>query len=243
MYNFSTEIPDHIAKSFSDKCKTASLLGINNIETGDVFDAVPLIDMNGEELEEIRNTLIDEGKRIVLLSTSLGTDEHEKLNLLFRNAHILNVKGIKIDPTERCDTIYLKKLSASYGIPLFVENKTHSDIENEKQMHEVIKLGNAIGLIFNPFEFVCLDRHPFFHIYYSSKIKNYIKFLRINDGLFTTHKPTMLSYGCAEVKELASIMLSRSFDGYFSFAPYIKDMTLEQYKQNLEQFKHLLKNM
>mgnify|MGYP003295370964 CR=1 FL=1 len=243
MYNFSIEISDKIASSFEEKLKTSSLLGINNIEIGDVVDGKALYSMTGEEIEVLRDLLIDYGKRIVLLTTTLPLSDKENLNLLFRKALTLNVKGIKIIPEENDDLTFVSKLSKSYGISLLFENSSKSFMNNENTVLELIKTIYNSSAIFNPFEYVCMQRHPFFHVYYSSKIKNYISFLRITDGLYNVHEPIMLYHGCAEVKELASIMLSRSFDGYFSFTPYLPDMTLEQYKELIATFKKQLKNM
>lgn len=243
MYNFSVEISDLLAKSFEDKLKISTELGINNIETTDSFDGVKLYEMTGEQLERIRDLLIDYTKRIVLLTTTLDTDEKEKLNLLFRRALVLNVKGIKLLPKENGDLSYVAKLSKAYGIKILFENDSKSFINNENTMLSLASQAEDSGLIFNPFEFVCMQRHPFFHVYYSSKIKNKVSFLRITDGLYNVHTPIMLYHGCAEVKELASIMLSRSFDGYFSFSPYLPEMTLEQYKECISIFKKQLKNM
>lgn len=243
MYNFSIEISDKLAKAFEDKLKVSSELGINNVEISDTVNGTPIYKMTGEQLEAIRDLLIDYGKRIVLLSTDLDVNDKESLNLLFRRALVLNVKGIKLSPKESDDLTFVKKLSRSYGIPLLYENNSKTFINNENVMQELIKDDPSAGLVFNPFEFVCMQRHPFFHVYYSSKIKNRISFLRITDGLYNEHTPIMLHHGCAEVKELASIMLSRSFDGYFSFTPYLPDMTLEQYKECISIFKKDLKMM
>ncbi len=243
MYNFSIEISDKIASSFEEKLKTSSLLGINNIEISDYIDGKALYSMNGEEIEKCRDLLIDYGKRIVLLTTSLSLSDKENLNLLFRKALTLNVKGIKIIPEENDDLSYISKLSKSYGIPLLFENNSKTFLNHENAVLDLIKNTDNSSAIFNPFEFVCMQRHPFFHVYYASKIKNKISILRITDGLYNVHEPIMLYHGCAEVKELASIMLSRSFDGYFSFTPYLPDMTLEQYKELIATFKKQLKNM
>lgn len=243
MYNFSVKISDNTAKSFEEKLKASSELGINNIETDDTIDDKALYLMTGSEIENIRDLLIDYGKRVVLLTTSLDISDKKNFNLLFRKALTLNVKGIKILPKENDDLTYVLDLSKSYGIPLLFENNSNSFINNENTMLDLVKNRKQTSLIFNPFEFVCMQRHPFFHVYYSSKIKNRISFLRINDGLYNTNTPIMLYHGCAEVKEIASIMLSRSFDGYFSFVPYLPDMTLDMYKECIAIFKKQLKNM
>lgn len=243
MYNFSIEISDKLASTFEGKLKVSTELGINNIEISDVIDGIHLCDMSGEQRESIRDLLIDYGKRIVLLTSSVDVNDRERMNLLFRRALVLNVKGIKLVPNEKDDLTYARELSRSYGIPLFYENNSRSFINHEDVMQELVKNDPTAGLVFNPFEFVCMQRHPFFHVYYSGRIKNKVAFLRITDGLYTVHEPIMVHHGCAEVKELASIMLSRSFDGYFSFTPYLPDMTLEQYKECISIFKNDLKKM
>lgn len=242
MYNFSVEISDLVAASFEDKLKASTELGINNIEISDVVDGTKFCCLGGEQLERMRDLLIDHGKRIVLLSTSLDTSDKENFNLLFRNALVLNVKGIKITPKENDDTAYITRLSRSYGIPLFFENCADSFLNCEQTMQSLASSTDG-RLIFNPLEFVKMSRHPFFHVYYASKIKDMIAFLRINDGLYKSNEPIMLYHGCAEVKELASIMLSRSYDGYFSFTPYLSDMTLDTYREIVSVFKKQLKNM
>ena len=87
------------------------------------------------------------------------------------------------------------------------------------------------------------ERHPFFHAYYASRIKNDIGFLRICDGLYRTHEAVPLGHGCAEVKELTSIIQCRTYEGYFSFIPYMPDMDLDAYRACVETFKGLLKRL
>ena len=243
MYNFSIEISDKLAKGFEEKLKVSSELGINNVEVSDEIDGVKLYEMTGEQHERIRDLLIDYGKRIVLLTTFLDVNDKKNLNLLFRRALVLNVRAIKVIPKETDDLEYVFKLSRSYGIPLMFENNSKTHVNHEEVLQYLVSNGEGSGIIFNPFEFVCMQRHPFFHVYYSSHIKNKVSFLRITDGLYNEHTPIMLHHGCAEVKELVSIMLSRSFDGYFSFTPYLPDMTLEQYKECISIFKQDLKKM
>ncbi len=243
MYNFSVEISDAIESSFEGKLKASSKLCINNIECDEHIDGKALYDMTGKEVEKIRNLLIDYGKKIVLLSTSLRYDDMENLNVLFRHALWLNVEAIKVNVEKASDTEHLEKLSRAYGITVVFENNSKGCISDEKKMHELCSAGKDFELVFNPLEFVRMQRHPFFHVYYTSKIKNKIKFLRINDGLYNSHEAIMLHHGCAEVKELVSIMLSRSFKGYFSFTPYFDGMTLEQYVECIDIFKNDLKKM
>ena len=96
------------------------------------------------------------------------------------------------------------------------------------------------GLIFNPLEYAALKKHPFFHVFYNSKLKSQIKFLRVNDGLFVDGSPTLPGEGNAELKELTSALLARSFKGYFSFESYRKEMDVESCEKVIERFKKIL---
>ena len=49
--------------------------------------------------------------------------------------------------------------------------------------------------------------------------------------------------GNAEMKELASILLSRSFDGWFSFTDYFGQMDMDALLNYIATFKNLLKQM
>ena len=67
---------------------------------------------------------------------------------------------------------------------------------------------------FNPLEFVRTGEGPFLGTYSKTKIKKYIGLMFINDGL-ATGEQTALEEGLAEIKELISILRSRSFSGTF----------------------------
>ena len=84
--------------------------------------------------------------------------------------------------------------------------------------------------------------HPFFHVFYASKLKNRVRFLRLNDSLYSTGEAMPLAGGNGEIKELISILLSRSFDGYFSVTPY-RGRNVEHMLQTLTEYRTLLKNM
>ena len=79
-------------------------------------------------------------------------------------------------------------------------------------------------------------------MFYTSKLKNRIRFLRLNDSLYSTGEPTRLAGGNGEIKELVSILLTRSFDGWFSVTPY-RGNSVEAMSQTLGEYRFLLKNM
>ena len=241
MVKLSVEISDFIAPAFEDKLKAACALGIHNIEIGDCIDGVRIDEMTGEQLERVRSLLIDFNVRVVLLSTGIPADEHEALNRLFRGALQLDVEAIRIDPRADEDTGFLQRLSGSYSIPLYVENRADGAFPDEVKLLEASQ-SRGVKVIFNPLEIVKTERHPFLHAFYNGRIKNDIGFLRICDGLYRVHEPVALGHGCAEVKELTSILLCRSFNGYFSFIPYMPDMDIGAYRACVDAFKNLLKH-
>lgn len=241
MFDYSIRTPEF--GSFEKELEFADELRINNVETSDVFFGKRLCALDGEETEKLRDLLIDSGKKIVLLECSLPLSDEDGWKMTFRKALTLNVRGIGIVLGEKDDPSFVCFLSKTYSIPLYIKNTAGSFVEDENRMKELTDAYPELRLIFDPYEFVCKERHPFFHAYYASKIKDRIDFLRINDGLYGTHERVMLHSGCCEIKELASIMLSRSYKGYFSFTPYLDKNGLDTYKETIKIFKNELKNM
>ena len=241
MVKLSVNLADSAAKTLEEQLRAACDLGIHNLELTDLIDGLYLDQMTGAELERVRSLLIDWNVRVVLLHTSIPAGDHERLKLLFRKALQLDVEAVQMDVSEGDDTAYAARLAESYGMPLYVENQFGGTFCDETKLLKAVR-ERGMKVIFNPLEFVKYDRHPFFHAFYNSKIKNDIGFLRINDGLFVTHEPMPLGHGCAEVKELTSILISRSFDGYFSFVSYRPEMDLEAYRAQVDAFKNLLKH-
>jgi hypothetical protein len=64
--------------------------------------------------------------------------------------------------------------------------------------------------------------------------------MRVNDCLYKTKKAVLPGTGNAEVKEMASILLARSFDGWFSIGSYEEDIDAQAAFQS---FKESLKDM
>lgn len=89
-------------------------------------------------------------------------------------------------------------------------------LENSKiGSHEFVKLlSKTIKAAFNPLAFVESGENPFLKSYYKTSLKSQIGALYINDG-FASGERTKPEEGLAEIKELISILLCRSFDGIF----------------------------
>jgi len=253
MYNFSVCISDDIAESFEKKLQACAQLNVHNIEIEERFDGKALVALTGEEIESYRNMLITNSKIIACYSCSEPVKNFEYYKLLFRKAHLLYIKNIKIknlydssvysSPEEFVrDFARIVQAGESFGIRVLIENQSGTELAEDSQITKIIKLinNNYLGLIFNPLEFVKLRKHPFFHVFYYSKLKNDIYFLRVNDGLYVNGTPVLPGEGNAEIKELASILLSRSFNGYFSFTPYFENKDLDTYKKVIGKFKKML---
>lgn len=253
MYNFSILVDDGVAGDLQSKIEICSRLMIGNIEIYDSLYGSCIADCSGDQIENVRNLFIRNNKKIVLLNCSANVTDQEFYRRTFRKAHLLGIENIRV-PTGKNDkpdaafTQGLKsicEIGASYGIGILLENNSCSFLSTERdvsQFYEKVK-NQYTGLIFNPLEYVRLKRHPFFHMFYNSRLKNDIKFLRVNDGLFSDGSPALPARGNAEIKELASILLSRSFKGYFSFCPYFKKMDINIYMEIIENFKNILMEM
>ena len=221
------------------------------VELFDIIDGTFLGDLDGDAIETMRNLLIDYGKTISLVTYTGKISDRERFRSLLRNAHLLGAKAIKVSCEEypgvenavadirecACD-------AKCYGIHLCVENRHDSVLSRNADMELLVKqAGDNVYTIFNPLCYAYMRAHPFFHEFYGSKLKNNITFLRINDGLFCERKPMLPGHGNVEIKELASILLSRSFDGWFSFTDYFGGMNGEELQEYIAAFKALLKQM
>jgi hypothetical protein len=221
------------------------------VELSDIIENTYIGDMDGNTIETMRNLLIDYGKIISLITYTGKIADRERSRALLRNAHFLGAKAIKVS-CDGYDTVQAAVADVTecaldakcYGICLCVENKHDSILARNKDMELLVKsAGENVRTIFNPLGYAYMRAHPFFHEFYNSKLKNNIAFLRVNDGLFCERRPMLPGQGNAEIKELASILLSRSFDGCFSFADYFGDMDWEAMRTYIATFKSLLKQM
>ena len=251
MYKFSLAPSDSLAPGFADKLALCEKTRCAYVELSDFVENTFLGDLDGDTIETMRNLLIDYGKIISLITYTGAIADRERFRKLLRNAHLLGAKAVKVS----CDgydavadavaDITECALDAKcYGIRLCVENRYDSVLSRNKDMEALVKgAGDNVYTIFNPLCYAYMRAHPFFHEFYNSKLKNNIMFLRVNDGLFCERRPELPGKGNAEIKELASILLSRSFDGYFSFTDYFGRMCEEDLLQYIAAFKTLLKQM
>jgi len=251
MYKFSIAPPDALAPGFADKLNLCDQARCAYVELSDIINGTFLGDLDGENIETMRNLLIDYGKIISLITYTGELSDRERFRKLLRNAHLLGAKAIKVScdgydsvQTAVADVVECARDAKCYGICLCAENRHDSILSRNKDMELLVKsAGENVYTIFNPLCYTYMRAHPFFHEFYGSKLKNNIAFLRVNDGLFCERRPMLPGQGNAEMKELASILLSRSFDGYFSFTDYFGDMSRDDLLHYIAVFKTLLKQM
>ncbi len=241
----SAYIPDSLAADLQDKLKLLQKLKVSNLEL--TYREVPLEKLSVSEVYEIRDLLIDEGCTVSLYETDLKPSDRTTLNKLLRNALLLEIPSIKLDLAEGSEDDITFCLDAvdSYGIIPLIENSADSVFRDSAHLQDFIKKHQSRGckMIFNPLEFVKTGRHPFFHIYYSSRLKNHIMVLRIIDGLYTDGSKVLPGHGNGEIKELISIMKARSFNGYYSVSPYIPDAGGHFLEETIAWLRHVLKNI
>lgn len=253
MYNFSIFIDDCVAKTIENKIDVCRQLEICNMEINEELDGVSIAHFSGEQLNNLRNLLISTNRKIVLLNCIKPVTQTDHYKNVFRKAQLVRVENIKvtIKKEDSCSDAFIEglqmvcKIGKAYGIKVLVENDSTTFLSTEQEISEVFKMleGLNAGLIFNPLEFVRLKSHPFFHVFYNSRLKNNIFFLRVNDGLYLNGKPVLISKGNAEIKELASILIARGFTGYFSFVPYLEKMNVGNFAETMDSFKKLLMEM
>lgn len=240
VYNKSLNLTE--LASYAERLKTSYL------ETGNILSR------DGEfvpwnRVEDVRNFLIDNQKIIICMDTEVPFHDIDYHKELFKRAVLIGIKYIRPEMDESVakqserqnQLIELCKAARAYNIGVLVENSA-----NEPQVTDFFEnlfkddLTVKPQFIFNPLEYVREKAHPFFHKFYNSRLKNDIKILRINDGLFKSGKPVLPGEGNAEVKEMASILLSRNFGGWFSVGPYAENIDPEDV---IDGFKVSLKNM
>jgi sugar phosphate isomerase/epimerase len=252
MYNFCIKTGGAPADGFEEQVLAAGGFQINNLEVDDCMDGKSLADLCGRELEGYRRLLIEHNKKIVLLDSSIPAGDTGKYAMLFRKAHLLGVENIKARLDGSCTSdeqaaavSEMLKTGKSYGIGVVFENNRSSPAEGIDNLAVLFKKLEGVhpGIIFNPLEYAALKKHPFFHAFYNTRLKPDIKFLRINDGLFENGHATLPGEGNAELKELASALLVRSFKGYFSLAPYLDKNSDDTHRTVLQQFKKILMSL
>lgn len=235
-------IPDNLAAGFPEKLKLLRELKLCSLEVRQ--EELPLESLPMAEVLCIRNLLYDEGCAIGLYQTKIKGLKKAAVQQILQSAHLLETEHILYDP-EGCtdeEIAFFFKAAASFDIPVMVENKASSILSDAAAIEAFLKK-HPCGVAFNPLEFVKLKQHPFFHVYYNSRLKNNISLLRLNDGIYLDGSATPLAQGNGEIKELISIMKARSFSGMFSLSPYLPGSTAEDLANMAAWLRSTLKGL
>lgn len=197
---------------------------IQNLELVDGCFGAPLQDMSGAQIEDVRGALINSLTRIVLYSTDLPVTEYNAYIRFFRNAHLLHVENVLLTYTavahaDNAAIARIVKIAEAFSIRvLFRFEAAHIDEFNFARYGEL--RGPFTGIFYAPNEFTKLHIPAFREVLYKNKYKDDVVFLRIEDMLFDSHTPMMLEKGNTQIKECISVLLTRNYNGYFSFGAY-----------------------
>jgi|LFRM01.1.fsa_nt_gb sugar phosphate isomerase/epimerase len=241
MYKYSLLAGQATGNNLSGKIEFAMKCGINDIELQDNFlnleIAAPAL------VNQYRNLLITTGARLLVYEAGSELNQKKAIEVFFAQAMQLSIKMVKIHPEQLTEDAlaYIAKTAAVYGVDIVIENKA-DELARSSDLEAVLNKYDSFGLIVNPQEYAVLRRHPFFNEFYKSKLKSKVRIIRVADAYFADGSPAMPGKGDAEIKELTSMMLSRSYDGYFSIIVKATD-DLDSVTKSIEMFRNLLIEM
>lgn len=237
--------------SFSDAIKLCQTLNVPNMESDGTLDGVLLSDLTPAVLEDARETLISTGVRIVSADLACDLSDDTALRRFFAAAHFLHIENV-IAPTPASDDLnaYISlcetpaKYAQSYGIGFLIVNDSDSVLKEEKNVAQVVRSLEKYdcAAVFDTAAYQKAGAYPFFGALYSSHIKNRIRMIRVGD-LDREYKPVPLAHGICGVRECVSLLLARSFDGYFSLPALYDQKTADDWRVLLNDTRHMLINM
>lgn len=216
-YSIAPTVP-----AFRDKLSVCKQLGVCHLELPGEIDGVPFDALTPAALEDSRILLIRAGVRIIISEVSCPLTDDAALRRFMNAAHLLHVESVRL-PVPTCgDDEYLRtaatvgKYAQSYGIGLLVSNDTGSFLSTDEGVTQAVRTLSAYdcGAIFDVAAYGKLV-YPFFGALYKSHIKNLIRVVRVGD-LNPDGSPATLGQGTCGLCECISLLLARSFDGYFS---------------------------
>lgn len=222
MYRFS------IALDENNNCT----YGIANWELSDGHFGAPLSQMTPDQVEDTRDMLIKKLARVVLYTVNMPVSDYAAYVRFFRNAHLIGVENVKlsfaaIDGASNAQIQKIIAIGASFSIKVLFELEAeHMDAFGFEQYAAL--RGENTGLVFNPNEFTKAGILPYTNILSKTKFAGDIRFLRVCDMQREPLQPAQLLKGNSEIKECASKLLARSYQGYFAFSAYSKDIPVSE---------------
>lgn len=222
MYHFS------IALDENNSCTH----GITNWELTDGYFGAPLHQMTPDQVEDARDMLIRKLARVVLYTVAVPVADYAAYVQFFRNAHLIGVENVKLDYAAIADAsdAQIQKIIAigqSFAIRVLFELEAEHLEEFGFERYVALR-GENTGLILNPNEFTKAHIAPYTKILSKTKFAGDIRFLRVCDMQEEPALPVPLQKGNSEIKECASKLLARSYNGYFAFQAYSPDIPVSQ---------------
>jgi sugar phosphate isomerase/epimerase len=216
-------------------------LGLSHCELRTV-DGRHVLELSPPARREVAAVLEQEGLAVTLLDSGIGqtaiTDGfspqlarmERALDLATTmGASYVGVYAYQVPPAElerwRGEVVErfarLAELAAAGHVTLLVENRPGSFCHSGQRLGDLVAAVNhpRMGAIFNPAGFVAEKRHPFLTEFQPWPLKNWIRCVRIADGVFEDGRAVLPDQGNAELRELISALSCRSFDGFFSLDP------------------------
>ncbi|MEA4823358.1 MAG: hypothetical protein VB111_04500 [Clostridiaceae bacterium] len=249
MYHYS--IAPDLIPALSDKLALARTLCVTNLELPGTLDGIPFDKLSPAALEAARETLIDSGVRVVLATISADPADDDAIRRFFNAAYTLHVESVLL-PVPVTDDIgaYIAgftpaaRYAQCYGMGLLVSNDPASFLSTDAGVTQIVHAFDAYdcGAVFDTVGYQKTGVYPFFGACYGSHIKNRIRVLRMGD-LYTDGTPAPLNHGVCGLREVTSLLLARSFDGYFSIRQDASVTAADDWAVLLHDTRQMLKNM
>lgn len=216
-------------------------LGLSHCELRTI-DGCHVLELSSLAWREIAAVLEQEGLAVALLDSGVGQTAitHDFSLQLARmeraldlattvGASYVGVYAYQVSPAEldrwRGEVVErlarLAELAAAGHVTLLVENRPESFCASGQHLSDVVTAVHhpCLGAIFNPAGFVAEKRHPFLTEFQPWPLKNFVRCVRIADGVFEDGRAVLPDQGNAELREMISALSCRSFDGFFSLDP------------------------
>ena len=134
-------------------------------------------------------------------------------------------------------------LAEQSHLPLLIENRPGTRAAASLDFRQFIGQIDSpwLGVAFNPAGFVALREHPFLTAFMPGRLKSRMQLLRIRDAAFEDGGDARVNDGNAEIAELVSAALARSYSGYFGIGT--SHASLEDVRLALEDFRRLLADL
>lgn len=210
--------------SIAQDAQNPERFGISNLEWTDDSLGEPLWSLNGEKIEKIRNRLICDMCRVVLYTANMPVQEYERYVQFFRKAHLIGVENVLLGypaiagaSDEAIRRIIA--IGAAFSIRiLFCFEAEHME-EFGFERYGALRSEDT-GLVYDCREFLKQGKLPYRGVLHTSKFRSDVVFLRIQDYAAHSLQPVLPMHGNCEIKDAASGLLARRYEGYFSFSKY-----------------------